>query len=107
MTNPFAGKESGMAALMSSMIPADVLEAIQIAKTQLPQVIDSVQSAVSRIESKLDVLLVAVAAIKLHLDPTSIPDNLPVMLPDGKLLISGDIVQVQSEVKETDKNKHN
>lgn len=78
MNSPFAAKQSGMASMFESIIPADVLEAIKVAKEQLPAVIDNVQLAVKRIEDKLNHIdsNVTMLMIKVYeRDPNYVPDN--------------------------------
>lgn len=78
MANPFAAKQSGMASMFESILPADVLEAIKVAKTQLPNVIDAVQAAVKRIEDKLQTIETTTALILAKVnanDPNYVPPN--------------------------------
>jgi hypothetical protein len=84
MMNVFAGNKSGMQSMFESILPPDVLEAIKIAKEQLPQVIALVQASVARIEGKLDMvndkttlLLRKVESIRLEADTNAVPDVLP------------------------------
>lgn len=74
-----------MASFVDSMLPADVREAIRVAKEQLPGVVATVQAAVVRIEQKQDLILAKLAALRLDLDPTRAPENdqLP-QLTNGK-----------------------
>lgn len=84
MANPFAAPKSGMASMFESFLPHDVLEAIKLAKEQLPAVIDEVQKAVARIEAKIDTVQASVALVDaklthlaVALDNTRVPDVLP------------------------------
>jgi pyridoxal biosynthesis lyase PdxS len=67
MTNPFAAKQSGMASMIENMLPADVREAINVAKTQLPTVVEHVQKQIQIINQKLDALHVKLDAITMQL----------------------------------------
>lgn len=111
--NPFAGSKSGMANMLESFLPPDVLEAIKLAKEQLPNVIAQVQQAVTRIETRLETIDTRTAIImqKLNLlvtvlDPNAVPDELPSqllealhnseVLPNGEVKMLG-TVEVKSE----------
>jgi len=102
MSSPFAGKQSGIASMLTNMLPPDVVEAIKVAKEQLPAVIDNVQRSVQRIENKLDMIMLRVDQIRVGVsanNPAYVPDELPVLLPSGELLINGNIVQPVTDSK--------
>lgn len=93
MSNVFAAKESGMSSMMKSLLPQDVLDAITMAKQQLPAVIDAVQAAVKRIESKLDHIdsNLTIVMIKLHeQDPNYVPAN--ELLPANTVNANGNVL---------------
>lgn len=75
MANPFAASKSGMSSMIESMLPPDVMDAIRIAKEQLPNVIASVQQSVERIESKINEIQANVLVLKSMVLRLSEPAN--------------------------------
>jgi hypothetical protein len=86
MMNPFAAKQSGVASLIESMIPAEIMDSIKSVTNQLPAILDKVQTEVSeiratqqRIENQGIMILAALEEMRCKVNPDAVPRLSPLL----------------------------